>query len=110
VVKTALSTRSGLARDFGSVGEAVGAAFGLPLNTVSAPIRQEDGLFVMRVDARKPADKSTFEGSKASLRVRRLDSLRRQRVQLYLDDLRKSATIKDMRKEINALVRRQSVS
>ncbi|MDB4887953.1 MAG: peptidyl-prolyl cis-trans isomerase [Gemmatimonadetes bacterium] len=110
VSKTAFTTRGGMAREYGSLGEAVGATFGLPLNTVSAPIRQMDGVFVIRVDARKPADKAAFEAAKSALRARRMEALRRQRVQLYLDDLRKTATIKDMRKEINAQIRRQSTT
>ena len=110
VVKTSMANRGGLVRDFGSLGEAIGATFTLPLNTVSAPIRQDDGLFVLRVDARKASDKAAFESAKATLRTQRLQALRRQRVQLFLDDLRKTATIKDMRKEINAQVRRQSTS
>ena len=47
---------------------------------------------------------------KNELRSRRLQQLRNQRLQMFLDDLRKSATIKDMRKEISAQVRRQSTS
>lgn len=110
VTKTAMTTRGGFVREYGSLGEATGATFALPLSVVSAPVRQQDGVFVIRVDARKPADKEAFEKAKASLRPRRMESLRRQRVQLYLDDLRKAATIKDLRKQINAQVRRQSAS
>ena len=110
VVTTALATRGALVKDFGSLGEAIGAAFTLPLQTISPPIRQQDGLFVLRVDARKPADRAAFDAVKTSLRARRLETLRRQRVQAFLEDLRKAATIKDMRKDINAQVRRQSAT
>jgi peptidyl-prolyl cis-trans isomerase D len=110
VTKTAMSNRGGLVRDFGSLGQAIGATFAQPVGVVGAPVRQQDGLFVIRVDARKPADKAAFEAVKNSLRARRLETLRRQRVQAFLDDLRKSATIKDMRKEISTQIRRQSAT
>jgi peptidyl-prolyl cis-trans isomerase D len=110
VAKTGMTTRAGAIKDFGSLGEAIGAAFALPVNTVSAPVRQSDGLFVMRVDARKPADRAAFETQKNDLRSRRLQALRQQRVQMFLDDLRKSAKITDKRKQINAELRRQSAT
>jgi peptidyl-prolyl cis-trans isomerase D len=110
VRKSGLTTRGGLAQQFGSLGEAVGAAFALPLNTVSAPIRQTDGVFVLRVDARKPAERAAFEAQKNDLRARRLQQLRQQRLQMFLDDLRKSAKVSDNRKDINAQIRRQSTT
>ena len=108
VGKTGLTSRSGAGKDMGSLGEAVGAAFAMPVNTVSGAIRQPDGVFVVRVDARKPADKVAFEAAKKDLRARRLQQLRQIRLQMYLEDLRKSATVADHRKEINAQLRRQS--
>jgi len=108
VTKTGMTNRGGAASSFGSLGEAIGAAFALPVNTISAPVRQLDGVFVIRVDARKPADRAAFEAQKDALRARRLQVLRQQRVQAFLDDLRKSAKINDKRKEINAQLRRQS--
>jgi peptidyl-prolyl cis-trans isomerase D len=110
VTKTGMTTRAGAMRSFGGLGEAIGAAFTLPLNTVSAPIRQADGVYVIRVDGRHPSDKATFEAQKADLRGRRNQQLRQQRLQMYLDDLRKTATINDNRKDITAQLRRQSTT
>jgi peptidyl-prolyl cis-trans isomerase D len=110
VQKTGLVTRSGAAAAFGSVGEALGAAFALPVNAVSVPIRQTDGVFVLRVDARKPADRVAFEAKKKQIRAQRLEQIKQQRLQAYFEDLRKSAKISDRRKEIAAQQRRQSVS
>jgi peptidyl-prolyl cis-trans isomerase D len=110
VQKTGLTTRSGAATAFGSIGEALGAAFALPVGAVSVPIRQADGVFVLRVDSRKPADKVAFEAKKKEIRVQRLQQLKQQRLQAYFADLRKSAKINDRRKEITAQLRRQSVS
>ncbi|MEP6730521.1 MAG: peptidylprolyl isomerase [bacterium] len=108
--KTGMVTRAGAAKEIGSLREAVGAAFVQPLNEVSSPIRQSDGVFVLRTDARKPSDKSTFEAQKKDLRTRRLQQLRQARLQMYLDDLRKTASITDRRKELNAAMRRQAVA
>jgi peptidyl-prolyl cis-trans isomerase D len=110
VVKTGMTTRGGAARSFGSVGEAVGAAFVMPLNTVSDPIRQSDGVFVIRVDERKPADKLTFDKQIATIRSRQLEPLKRQRLQAFLEDLRSTATITDRRKAINAQLKRQTAT
>ncbi len=110
VQSTGMVTRSGAARLFGSLGEAVGSAFVAPLNEVNGSIRQSDAVFVTRTDARKPSDKATFEAQKKILRGRRIQQMRDQWIQLYLDDLRKSATVKDHRKELNAQIRKQAVS
>jgi peptidyl-prolyl cis-trans isomerase D len=110
VTKTGMTNRSGAMKDFGGLGEALGAAFALPVNVVSTPIRQRDGVFVLRVDAKKPADRAAFEAQKNDLRARRLQQLRQQRLELYLEDLRKTARVDDRRKDINAQLRRQSTS
>jgi len=110
VGKTGMVTRTGASKEIGSLKEAVGAAFVQPLNEVSAPIRQSDGVFVLRTDARKPSDKATFDAQKKDLRARRIQQLRQTRLQMYLDDLRKSASVTDRRKELNAQLRRQSAT
>jgi hypothetical protein len=40
----------------------------------------------------------------------RLQQLRQQRIQMYLQDLRKAAKVDDRRKQINAAARRQDVA
>jgi hypothetical protein len=67
-------------------------------------------VFVMRVDARKPAARALFETQKAELRRLRVQQLRQQRLQMFLDDLRKTADVSDNRKTINAQIRRQSTT
>jgi len=110
VQNTGMVNRGTAASKLGSIGEALGAAFALPVNTVSVPIRQIDGVYVLRVDARKPADKVAFEAQKKAIRAQRLQQLKQQRLQAYYADLRKSAKIDDHRKEITARARRQTVS
>jgi len=67
-------------------------------------------VFVTRTDARRPSDKTRFEAEKKVLRGRRVQQMRDQWIQMYLADLRKSATVKDRRKDLNAQLRRQSTS
>ncbi len=110
VQHTGMVTRTGAMKEFGSLREAIGSAFAAPLNELNGPIRQSDGVFVTRTDARKPSDKATFDTQKADLRSRRMRQMRDQWVQLYLDDLRKAATIKDHRKELNAQIRKQAAT
>lgn len=110
VQKTGMVNRGGASSAFGSIGEALGAAFVLPVGTISAPIRQTDGVYVLRVDARKPADKVAFEAKKKEIRAQRLQALKQQRLQAFYADLKKSANIEDRRKEIAARARRQSVT
>jgi parvulin-like peptidyl-prolyl isomerase len=110
VQKTGMVNRGGASSALGSIGEALGAAFVLPVGTISVPIRQTDGVYVLRVDARKPADKVAFEAKKKEIRAQRLQALKQQRLQAYYADLKKSAKIEDRRKEISARARRQSVT
>jgi parvulin-like peptidyl-prolyl isomerase len=110
VQKSGMVNRGGASSALGSIGEALGAAFVLPVNTVSVPIRQTDGVYVLRVDARKPADKVAFEAKKKEIRAQRLQALKQQRLQAYYADLKKSAKIEDRRTEIWARARRQSVT
>jgi parvulin-like peptidyl-prolyl isomerase len=93
VQKSGMVNRGGASSALGSIGEALGAAFVLPVNTVSVPIRQTDGVYVLRVDARKPADKVAFEAKKKEIRAQRLQALKQQRLQAYYADLKKSAKI-----------------
>jgi len=88
--------------------EAVGAAFTLPLHTVSEPIRAMGGVVVERVDNRIPASRAVFEAQKEVLRQQELQQLRQQRVREFLANLRAVAKIDDKRKQIEASARRST--
>ena len=109
VVKTPAFTRLGAVPGLPQFSKVVGGAFGLAAGAVSAPIRDEDGVYVIRVDRRVNANRADFDRQKDVLRRQRLQQLRQQRLQLFLDDLRKSADVEDHRREINATLRRQQV-
>ena len=101
-------TRSSFVPGLGQVNQAIGAAFGLPAGTVSAPVRTDDAIFVLRVDRRVNADSTAWLAQKSTQRQQRLMGMRQQAVQLYMQDLRESAKVDDRRKAINAATRRQA--
>jgi peptidyl-prolyl cis-trans isomerase D len=107
VEQTPMFSRSSMVPGLGQFTEAVGAAFALPVSAVSAPIKTTQGVFVERVDKRVTADSAAWAAQKAAQRATRLQQLRQQRVQMFLQDLRKSAKIDDRRKQINAAQRSQ---
>src|SRR4051812_45616966 len=86
--------------------EAVGAAFTLPVNVVSAPIKATGGVVIERVDNRVPANRAAFETQKQTLRGQELTQLRQQRVRDFLTNLRAVAKIDDRRKQVEASSRR----
>jgi peptidyl-prolyl cis-trans isomerase D len=106
VVKTKPFTRVSGVPELAQFPEAVGAAFTLPLNAVSEPIRAMGGVVVERVDNRIPANRAAFEAQKEALREQEIQQLRQQRVRDFLDNLRAVAKIDDNRKQIEASARR----
>ena len=106
LAKTKLFTRITGVPELAQYPEAVGAAFTLPLNTVSEPIRAMAGVVVERADNRVPANRAAFEAQKEGLRQRALQQLRQDRVRDYLANLRLVAKIDDNRKKIEASSRR----
>jgi peptidyl-prolyl cis-trans isomerase D len=108
VVKTKPFTRVTGVPELAQLPEAVGAAFTLPLDVVSAPIKAEAGVVVERVDGRVPASRTAFEAQKEGLRQQELQQLRQQRVRDFLSNLRAVAKIDDKRKQVEASARRNT--
>jgi peptidyl-prolyl cis-trans isomerase D len=108
VAKTKAFTRVTGVQELARFPEAVGAAFTLPVNTVSEPIRAMAGVVVERVDSRFPANRAAFETQKEQLRQQELQQLRQQRVRDFLVNLRAVAKIDDRRKQIEASARRST--
>ncbi|MDQ6829301.1 MAG: peptidylprolyl isomerase, partial [Gemmatimonadota bacterium] len=84
----------------GQVNEAVGAAFGLTVGQVSAPIRTQRGAYVERLEKRVAADRAEWEKQKPAQRQQVMQGLRQQRVRDFLTGLHDSAKIVDNRKDI----------
>ncbi|MGH7717784.1 MAG: peptidylprolyl isomerase, partial [Gemmatimonadaceae bacterium] len=86
----------------GRLNQAVGAAFGLPVGAVSAPIKTPTGVYVLRVDRRANADRAAWEAQKEAQRTEVGQQLRQQRVRQFLANLRREAEIEDHRRQIEA--------
>jgi peptidyl-prolyl cis-trans isomerase D len=106
VEHTPMFARSSLVPGLGQFTEAVGASFGLPAAAVSQPVKTSNGVFVLRVDKRVLADSIAWRAQKDAQKATRLQQLRQQKIQMFLQDLRKSAKVDDRRKQINATARR----
>jgi peptidyl-prolyl cis-trans isomerase D len=108
IIKPKPFTRVSGAPELTNLPEAVGAAFSLPLDSVSAPIKSPGGVVVLRVDNRLPAKPAEFEKQKDVLRSQELQQARQQRVREFLSNLRATADIEDNRREVEASARRAS--
>jgi len=108
--QTPMFARSTPVQGLGQFNEAIGAAFALPVGAVSQPVRTSEGAFVLRVDKRVVADSTAWAAQKDAQKTARLQQLRQQRIQMYLQDLRKAAKVDDRRKSINAAARRQEAA
>jgi peptidyl-prolyl cis-trans isomerase D len=106
VAQTNMFTRGANVAGLGQLTRATGAAFGLPVGAVSAPVRTDDAIFVLRTDRRVNADRTKWEAQRTVQRQRQLQEMRQQVVQQFMQDLRKSAKVDDHRTRINAAARR----
>ncbi|HEY4658369.1 MAG TPA: peptidyl-prolyl cis-trans isomerase, partial [Gemmatimonadaceae bacterium] len=98
--------RSTTVASLGFVSEAIGAAFSVPPGTVSAPIRTDAAVYVLRTDRRVNADRKAWEVQLAAQRTQVTRGMRDQRIRLFMEGLRKTAKIDDRRKDIQASQRR----
>ena len=110
VEKSSAFARTMQTSGLGGFNEAIGAAFALPLGATSQPIRTNEGVFVIRVDRRVAASRAEFDKQKEQQRSQVLRGMRESMVRDYLEGLRKSASIVDNRKKLNAASRRQSAA
>ncbi|MGQ0764125.1 MAG: peptidylprolyl isomerase [Gemmatimonadota bacterium] len=108
VQKSDLFTRSMFVPGMGRFNEAIGAAFSLPVGSVSEPVVTDQGVFVLRVDRRISADRAAWEAQKDQQRTEAINAIRQLRVRTFLSELRKSAKVTDNRKKLNAAARAQA--
>jgi peptidyl-prolyl cis-trans isomerase D len=69
------------------------AAFALPQDALSAPVRTASGYAVLRVLEKKPFDPAAFEGQKASIVAGLRDQRRQQLFRAYLAQARQRYTV-----------------
>ena len=106
VQQSPMFTRGTFVPGLGQFNEAIGAAFGLPVQAVSAPVKTSDAVFVLRVDKRVQADSAAWAKQIPQQRQLRMQQLQQQRVQMFLQDVRTSAKVDDHRKQILASMQR----
>ncbi len=92
----------------GQYTQAIGAAFGLPTDAVSQPIRDQTQITVERVDRRVKADSAAWLKQKDVQKAQRIQQLQQARIQMFLQDLHDAAKIDDRRKQIDAANRHAS--
>jgi peptidyl-prolyl cis-trans isomerase D len=109
VEKAGPFARSTPVASFGFMSEATGAAFSIPVGRTGEPVKTDDGIFVIRIDRRVAADSAKWAAQKSVQRMQVQNSLREQKVRLYLQSLRRAAKVEDHRTKINALQRRQAI-
>lgn len=80
-----------------TVPQVIGAAFGTPKGKPSAVITTPEGLYVIQVLERVPADSAKFTREKEQIRAEMIRAARQERVRQYMAALRADARVKDER-------------
>lgn len=101
-------SRLDMVSGLGQFNQAIGAAFVVPVGQVGGPFRSADGMAVIRVDSRTDAKRDDFDAQKTIQRAQLMQSLRQQKIEEYLNNLREHSKIKDDRSTVLAQVRRQA--
>ncbi|HEY4321844.1 MAG TPA: peptidyl-prolyl cis-trans isomerase [Gemmatimonadales bacterium] len=78
-----------------------GAAFGLPVGTLSPVIDAPEGLYVIRILEHTTADSGKFITDRDAFRKQMIDAARQERIREYIDGLKAAAKIVDRRNESN---------
>ncbi len=92
----------------GQYSPAIGGAFAVAVGQVGGPFKAQDGMVVLRVESRTEAQKPAFEAEKTLLRQQMMQSLRQQKVEEFLTNLRESVKVQDNRSTVLSQLRRQS--
>lgn len=96
-------TRLDFVPGLGQGTEAIGAAFGLPIGTLSGTLDAGDRLAILTVLDRTPADREQFEQQKEALKQVLTLQDRQQYLQTWLQALREQADVEDLRAQLSAV-------
>jgi peptidyl-prolyl cis-trans isomerase D len=92
-------TRTDFVPGLGARNAAVGAAFGTPDGGIGGPVRVQNRVVLLRVEGRIEADREAWEEQKEEQRARRVQEVRQDRLERWLDGLRETVRIVDRRAE-----------
>jgi parvulin-like peptidyl-prolyl isomerase len=99
VEQTQPFTRQSPANQLASSPRVVGVAFGLPIGQAGGPFETPAGVLLVRKDAFESAPESRFDSLKAGVSQLLLSNRRQRGVAAWLDWLRESVGVKDLRGE-----------
>lgn len=94
-------TRDDLVAGLGRNTEAVGAAFGLPVGSISGAVDAGDRVAVLQVTQRTPADRSDFRERIAELRAEVTSRRQQEWVESWMAELRDQADVQDLRHRLD---------
>jgi peptidyl-prolyl cis-trans isomerase D len=109
VEQTGPFTRMQFVPGLGQATAPIGAAFTLASGAISEPVASDDGVYVIRVDRRVPADRTAWLAQRDQQREQILRRLEEDRWRQYIGALRDAAKVVDNRKKVLAASRRQQV-
>ncbi len=81
---------------------AVGAAFGLEVGGIGGPVATDANVYLVQTLERVEADSLAWEEQKDQQRARMAFTVQQQRLEQWIDGLRKTATIVDRRPDLRA--------
>jgi peptidyl-prolyl cis-trans isomerase D len=110
VEKAGPFSRTGFVPGIGQLSPVTGAAYALAVGAVSEPIVADDGVYVIRVDARQPASRDAFTAQLPTQRAQFTERLQQERVRQYLSALRQGADVDDRRRKVLGSLRAQSAA
>jgi peptidyl-prolyl cis-trans isomerase D len=110
VEKAGPFSRTGFVPGIGQLSPVTGAAYALAVGAVSEPIVADDGVYVIRVDARQPASRDAFTAQLPTQRAEFTERLQQERVRQYLSALRQGADVDDRRRKVLGSLRAQSAA
>jgi len=96
-------SRTELAPGLGRQNAAIGAAFGVEPGEVTDVVRSFTNAFIIEVMNRTPADSAAWEAQKEFQREQLVQSLGQDRLASWIEGLRASADIVDLRDELDEL-------
>jgi len=94
----------------GQLSPVAGAAYTLAVGSIGAPIVADDGVYVIRVDERRPASRELFNEQLEAQRRGYVERLQQDRVQQFLAALRQEAEVDDRRAKVLGSLRQQSIA
>ncbi len=93
-------TRTDFVPGLGTANAAIGTAFGLDVNQVSAPITVDGKVVIERVVSRQTADRAAFEAQRSQMREQLTSAMEQARLSQFLQDLKDRAKIVDNRDQV----------